>query len=140
MADVAIAAANVLGSNQATRRREFTLGFASAAAGQIVVLNASNQWVKTDSNGGAGVNITDTVGMLETGGGTNQPATVIVEDPNLTLTGSSLSNGVAYYAGPNAGNVSPVADVGAGNVGILLGMARTPNTMYFKPIISGATI
>lgn len=138
MADLAPNAALVIGSNVATRRKEYTLGFASAQAGQIVVLNSSNQWVKTDANAGIGTNITDTIGILETGGNTNQPCTVIVEDSGLNV-GAILTNGVAFYASPNAGMMAPVADI-TGSVGVFLGMSRSTSLMYFKPVVSGATV
>lgn len=139
MADIVTNAANIIGSNAATRRREFLIGYANAKAGDIVVLNASNQWIKTDANGGLGTNFGDTVGMLEAGGNTNQPTTVITEDPNLAL-GAILANGVIYMASPNAGNFAPSTDLTTGNVALVLGVGRTPSTMYFRPITAGATI
>lgn len=137
MADLTQNAALVIGSAAAVRRREFSLGFANALAGMIVVLNAANQWVKVDPDAGVGTNVTDTIGMLETGGNANQPATVIVSDPNLPV-GAALTNGGIYYASPNAGAVSNGAPA-AGNVSIPLGPARTPTTLNFFPLV-GATL
>lgn len=139
MADLTINAALVNYSNQATLRREYSLGFASAQAGQIVVLNSSNQWVKVDANGSVGTNYGDTIGMLATGGNTNQPAVVIQEDPGLNV-GAVLTNGISYWGSPNAGAVAPAADVTTGNVAILLGVARSTSVINFKPITTGATV
>lgn len=138
MADLTVNAALVNYSNQATLRREYSLGFASAQAGQIVVLNSSNQWVKVDVNGAIGTNYGDTIAMLATGGNTNQPAVAIQEDPGLNV-GAILTNGVAYYGSPNAGAIAPVADL-TGSVSLLLGVARSTTVINFKPITTGATI
>lgn len=138
MADIAFNVANIHGSNLAVRRREYLLG-ETGVQGDIVYRDANNQWKKVDQNAPLGANVTDEVGMLETAGNANQPATVIVEDPNLSVGGTLLTNGTAVYASVNAGKATH--DVpGAGNYSIFLGLPRSQGTMNFKPVAGGVTV
>lgn len=138
MADYSLNVANVQASNQATLRREYTLS-AAYNQGKIVFLNSSNQWQAVAPGSALGSNVGDLVGMLATAGNTNQPATVITEDPNLSL-GPILTNGVPVWASPNAGNIGNLADLGSGNAPVFLGLPRTTSTLFFKPVTGGRAI
>lgn len=138
MADIAFNVANIRFSNLATRRREYTLG-ETGVQGDIVFLNASNQWAKVDQNAPLGANVSDTVGMLATAGNTNQPCEVITADPNLTVGGTLLTNGTAVYASANAGKATH--DVpGAGNSTVFLGLPRSQSTLNFRPVAGGVAV
>jgi hypothetical protein len=140
MADLSITATSVSASNQATVRREYQFG-ATITAGQVVYLNTSNRWALFDSNVGSGVgaNVTDLRGIALNNGSNTQPAAVCTADPDFT-PGATLSNGVSYYGSPNAGAIAPIADLGAGNYPVFLGVAKSTTKLNLNPTAAGIAV
>lgn len=138
MADISITAASVLASATAVIRREYTAG-ATITAGQLVYLNASNQWVLADANAAAtGNGITDLRGIALNGASSGQPLSVCVEDSDFT-PGGTLTNGSAVYGSNTAGGITH--DVpGSGAYPVSLGVAKSASKMNLKTCASGAVI
>lgn len=139
MADIAITAASVNASNQATVRKEYPFG-ATVTAGQLLYLDANNRWVQMDSNAAAtGNGLTDLRGVALHNGANNQPAAVCVEDPDFT-PGGTLVNGLSYYASPNAGALANAADITAGNYSVFAGVAKSTTKLNLKFVASGVSV
>jgi hypothetical protein len=138
MADLTINSVLVQKSSTAETRSQYLFG-ASVGAGDLVFLNSSNQWALVDSNGsGTGTNVTDLRGVALCNGATNQPAHVAVSDDALVL-GATLTNGVTYYASPNAGKIT--ADVPAsGNTTIVVGIGKSATTLALHPFTAGTAV
>jgi hypothetical protein len=138
MAAISITAASVLASAAATLRREFNFA-ATVTQGQLVYLNASNQWALVDSDGGLGTGINDLRGFAQNAGAAGQPACVCTSDPDYT-PGGTLSNGLAVYAFTTAGAIS-FADIPTTAASpVFLGLAKSTTKMNFQPSASGVII
>lgn len=135
MADLSITAANVTAAALATKKSG-TAG-ATITAGQVVYLDASNEYVLADADA-AGVGDITAVYIALNGASDGQPITVCAQG-DVTL-GAVMTAGTAYYLSPVAGGIAPIADVASGDDVILLGVAKTTSVLAFKPIISGVTL
>lgn len=140
MADIVVTAANVIGSANGAPLKQYNFG-ATVTAGQIVYLDANNKWQLTDSDASsAGNNTNSMIGVALVGGANNQPGVVVTKDSYLNI-GATLSNGVAYYVSRNAGAFCAVADVGTGNYGTFIGIARTSTGIInLNPTPSGIAV
>lgn len=139
MADIAITPASVLASSSAVIRKEYNFGYASATAGQLVYLDASNLWQKVDSNAAAtGNGVSDLKGYTLNGGGVGQPAVVCTSDPSLTV-GGTIVNGTTYYSSTTAGGIAPDVPT-TGAYPTILGVAKSTTVLNFYPISSGVVI
>jgi hypothetical protein len=139
MADISVTAGSVLASANAVIERKYNAG-ATVAAGDVVYLDSNNKWMLMDSNASAaGNNVADTRGIALGGGANNQPIAVCTRDSFFT-PGATLTNGIAYYASPNAGKIAPVGDIGSGNYATVLGIARTTTVMNLNPTASGIAV
>lgn len=139
MAAIAITAANVLGSALATRLTQFKAA-AAITAGQLVYLNAANQWALVDSDGSLGTSATDKVGIAENSApAVNQPLTVVIADPNFTV-GGTVSNGLVVYAFTTAGALSFADIPTTGAKPIVVGIANSTTTMVLNPFATGVQI
>lgn len=139
MADIAVTAANVLASANAAPIKNFNYG-ATITAGQVVYLDSNNKWQLTDSDASsAGNNFNSVVGLTLVGGANNQPGVVATRDVYFT-PGGTLTNGIAYYVSRNAGAFCPVADVGSGNYGTFVGIARSTTILNLNPTPSGIAV
>jgi hypothetical protein len=138
MADLSITAANVIASSAAVLRREYNAS-AAITAGQLVYLNASNQWALVDSNAAVTGNaLTDTVGIALNAAANNQPLDVCVSDTDFT-PGATLTNGGTVYSSVNAGAIT--ADVPTtGAYPRVVGINKSTSKMNLRPIASGAVI
>ncbi len=141
MGAIAITAANVLGSALAERISQFRAA-AAVTAGQVVYLNASNQWALADSDGALGTGVGDIRGIAEDSApGAGQPLTVVVSDPNFT-TGGTMVNGQTVYLFTTAGAIS-VADIPTtGAKPVVMGIGNSTTTMVFPRygVATGVTI
>lgn len=140
MAAIAITAASVLASAAATYRNEFSFA-ATVTQGQYVYLNASSQWALVDSDGNLGCGINDLRGFAQNAGAVNQPASVVVADPDYTL-GGTLTNGLVVYNFTTAGAVSQadIPTTGAYPVAIGIAKSTTKINMPYSGVASGAII
>lgn len=140
MADIVVTAANVIGSANGAPLKQYNFG-ATVTAGQVVYLDTNNKWQLADADASAAGNNTNSIiGVALVGGANNQPGVVTSRDSFLNI-GATLTNGVAYYVSRNAGAICSVADVGSGNYGTFLGMARTSTGLLnLNPTPSGITV
>lgn len=140
MADITITAASLQASASATRNLQYSAG-ATLAVGDMVYLNASNQWVQTDANAAAtGNGPSDLRGIVESAGALNQRISVITKDPALVI-GATLVKGTVYVGSANAAKVAPIADLATGWYRWLVGVASSTTVINFDPnaLASGAT-
>ncbi len=139
MADLSVTAANVRASANAVIERKYNSG-ATVAAGEVVYLDANNTWQLMDSNASAAGNAVGNTRGVALGGGSNgQPIAVATRDSYFT-PGATLTNGIAYYASPNACKIAPVADIGSGNYSTVLGIARSTTILNLNPTASGIAV
>ncbi len=139
MAAISITAASVIASAAATIRREYSFA-ATVTAGQLVYLNASNQWALVDADGGLGTGINDTRGIALNGGAINQPATVCTDDPDFTF-GGTLTNGLVLYAFTTAGGITlTIADVTTGAYPVVVGIAKSATKGVLRIFASGVIL
>lgn len=140
MADLAVTAASVLASAQATIRKEYNFGFASATAGLAVYLDASNLWQKIDRDAAStGNGITDLKGITLNGGGIGQPAVVCTSDPAFT-PGATLTNGITIYTSDTGGGITSADIPTTGDYPTVLGVAKSTTVMNLNPVSSGVVI
>lgn len=135
MAALSVTAASVLASSRATISRDYTRASAGQTAGQAVYLNSSNQWALLDVNA-VTLGVDDKIGILLDGGGINQPASVVLKDPNFT-PGATMTVGITIYGSITAGGITMAEIPTSGEQSIVLGVAKTTTTMNFNPICSG---
>jgi hypothetical protein len=139
MADISVTAASVVASANAVILRQYNAG-ATVTAGQVVYLDSNYKWQLMDANASATGNSPDnTRGIALGGGANNQPLAVATRDSHFT-PGATMSNGIAYYASPNAGGIAPVADLGAGNYPTFLGIAKSTTILNLNPTSAGITV
>jgi hypothetical protein len=139
MADLSVTAASVIASANATILKNYNAG-ATITAGQVVYLDANSKWQLMDANASAtGNDPANTRGIALGGGANNQPIAVATKDSWFT-PGATLTNSIAYYASQNAGGIAPVADLGAGNYGTFLGIARSTTILNLNPTAAGVVV
>ena len=139
MADIAITAANVLGSTTAVRSTQYKSGEA-ITAGQVVYLNTSNQWIKLDLNAAAtGNGITDVRGIAENSApASGQPLSVVTYDTDFTV-GGALTNGSALYGSTTAGGITHDVPT-TGSYPVYVGQAKSAAKAVINFNASGAVI
>jgi hypothetical protein len=121
MADITITAANVVAGSDAST--ENGIAGATITAGQVIYLDSStNKYGLADSDS-ATAGIRAPRGIALNGAAANQPLGVL-RSGTITI-GGTLTAGVAYYLSNTPGGICPVADVGAGEYSVLLGLATT---------------
>lgn len=135
MADIAITAANVLAANGATIRRG--AAGATVTAGQIVAQSSDGSYVLAD-NDSLTASVRAAKGMALNGASAGQPLSVAHEGP--VAVGAVLSAGVAYYLSNTPGGICPVADVGAGEYSVLVGIATSPSELKIGILNSGVAL
>lgn len=139
MANISITAANVAVSTAAVVRREYPAG-ATITAGQLVYLNAPNQWALVDSDAavtGNGVN--DLCGIALNGASSGQPLAVCTQDLGGFTVGGTLVNGRTYYSSTSAGAIADDVPT-TGAFPRVLGVARSAALLVFNPTASGVII
>lgn len=138
MAAISITAANVIASVTATKRYEYSYA-ATVTAGQLVYLNASNQWALVDSDGNLGCGLNDTRGISLNGGASNQPAIVCTADTDFT-PGGTLTNGLAVYNFTTPGAISQADIPSTAAYPVVVGLAKSTTKMNLLFVASGAVI
>lgn len=136
MADLILTAASVLpGAGASTKN--VTSG-ATIVAGKTVVRDpATSKWVLADSNH-ATVALRTTGGIALNGASDGQPLTILTGGP-ITL-GAVLTAGVGFYQSDTPGGICPVADVGAGERAVFLGIATSTSSLAVDIQDSGANL
>lgn len=138
MAAIAVTAASVLGSSQAVHVTNYTFA-ATVTAGQIVFLNSANQWALADSDGALGTSLTAVRGIAANGGSINQPADVIISDPDFT-PGGTLTNGLAVYLFTTPGSISQADIPATPAYPVFCGVAKSTTKMNLQFVASGVII
>lgn len=126
MADISITPANVVpGANARTVQG---VAGETLTAGMAVVLAAATQkWMKADADG-ATDEIQNVQGIALTGSSLNQP--VVVQKSGDITIGGTLTAGVGYFlSGATAGGICAVADVGAGEQVVQVGLAKSTSVL-----------
>ncbi len=134
MADITITAANVA-AGAGSQVDQGTAG-ATVTAGQVVYLDATTRkYLLADSNG-TGTRVPN--GIALNGASNNQPLSVLRSGP-VTI-GATLTAGTAYYLSDTAGGICPVADVGAAENVVLIGMATSTAVLNVDIQVTGVTL
>jgi hypothetical protein len=136
MADLSITAASVLPGTGATIK-QITWG-ATIVAGKTVTKDpATDKWVLADSNHATAA-LRITKGISLNGGGDGQPGAVQTAGP-ITL-GAVLTAGVGVYQSDTPGGICPVADVGAAERAVFLGMPTSTSVLALDIQDSGTNL
>lgn len=135
MADLTVTAANVLASEGATvEQGKFG---ATLIAGKVVYRDeTTKKYGLADSNGAAATRIVR--GISLNGGGDGQPGAIVRSGP--VNVGATLTPGLAYYLSDTPGGICPVADVGAGENVVLLGVALSASILQLDIQNSGVQL
>lgn len=136
MADLTITAANVIAGAGADVKHG-TSG-ATITAGQAVVRDpATGKMVLADSDHAtAALRIPAGIALHAASDG--QPLAWLKSGP--IAIGATLTAGVAYYLSNTAGGICPVADVGAGERSVLIGIATSTSVLNVDIQDSGVTL
>ena len=135
MADITITAANVIAGSGASILRGAAGG--AVTAGQIVARNSNGTFVPADNNAVTASGRT-AIGVALNGAANGQPIAVASAGP-VTI-GGTLTAGVAYYLSDTPGGICPVADVGAGEYVVLLGIATSTSVLNVAIQNSGVSL
>lgn len=134
MADLSITAANVIAQAGAIIDRSGIAG-ETITAGKTVLKDATDKYVLSDSDAG-GLKGVD--GIALNGAAVGQPLAVHKKGP--LAMGAVFTAGLAYYLSNTAGGICPVADVGAGEDSILIGLAASTTVLNVDVQDPGVTV
>mgnify|MGYP001559470502 CR=1 FL=1 len=123
MADIIVTAANV----RPDTTKPLVRGTAGEAitAGQLCALNASNLWVKYDSNLVGVSSLLVLAIAMNNAPSANQPIDLQSADGASVNLGATLVVGTIYAASETAGGIAPVADLVTGETVSIVGVATT---------------
>lgn len=136
MADLVITAANVVpgaGAQFLTRNAGATI-----TAGQVVYSDVNSLWQLSKANGTAAQKAM--AGIALANASLNQP--LIVQTAGQITIGATVvaGTGVYFMSGNNAGGIAPFADVGAGWLVWLLGIAISTTVINLQLFNSTAQL
>lgn len=136
MADLTVTAAScVKGSNAVT---ESGHAGETITAGQPVYLDTTtNLYMKADANAATAAARTAR-GIALNGASLNQPL-MIQKSGDLTL-GATMTAGIQYYLSDTPGGICPVADIGAGEYVVPIGVATSTTVMRLNITYSGVSL
>lgn len=136
MADLTITAASVVKGSGASVDNG-TAG-ATITAGQAVYKDsATAKYLLADSDSATAA-VREPDGIALNGASSNQPLAVLTSGP-VTI-GATLTPGVAYYLSNTPGGICPVADVGAGEYSVVIGMATSASVLDVDIQASGVSL
>lgn len=122
MADLSITATSVV--KGANARTVDGVAGETVAAGQLgYKAAATGKWMKSDADS-ATAEARDVHGIFLNGASLNQPVEVQTFG-DITLGATLTVNTPYYLSGATAGGICPIADVGAGEYLVQVGIART---------------
>jgi hypothetical protein len=136
MADLTITATNVVAGTGATLER----GAAgeAVAAGKVGYIHPdTGKWMLADSNGAVAEGKVPR-GIFLNSASLDQPVEVLRHGP-ITI-GATLTAGTAYYLSDTPGGICPVADVGAGENVVMLGLAASTTVLNVDIQAPGVTL
>lgn len=135
MSDLSPTAANVLAAASAITEAG-VLG-ATGVPADVVYKDTTTGTYKLADNDGTSAEKTP-VGLLLNGGAAGQPAKII-KSGDLAV-GSILTAGTTYYLSSTAGKICPLADVGAGETAIIIGIAISTSVLRVNITNSGVPL
>ena len=111
------------------------------AAGKAVYKSSTTgKWMLLDSNAGTaearGSDVSN-VGIAVTGSALNQPI-VVHKSGDLTL-GATMTAGIPYFLSDTPGGICPVADIGAGEYVVQLGISTSTTVLAVAPKYTGVS-
>lgn len=124
MTDISITATAVLPGSNATVENG-TLG-ATVTTGQVVYKSSTTGFWALADNNAATAEVRTATGIALNGGATGQPVRVL-RSGDLTLN-AVLTAGTAYYLS-ESGGICPLADIGAAEFVVLLGLAKSTTVL-----------
>ena len=134
MADLTITATSVVAGAD-SQQVSGILG-ETVTAGQAIVKNSANVWVKADSNHATAA-LRQPGGIALNGGAIGQP--VRVHKSGLITIGATLTAGLAYYLSDTPGGICLPADIGSGEYVVQLGLASSATVLAVKPVYTGVS-
>jgi hypothetical protein len=142
MADISVTAANVVASANAKTRRG--IAGATITAGQVLYEDGSDsnklKLADCDATGGA----TNPVGIALHGAAAGQPLEFVYEDddftPGATLSLSAAADTGVYVLSGTAGGIAPMDDLAAGDVPVILMVAKSTTKAVVKIVRAGAAL
>lgn len=137
MTDLVVTAANVLASGQATK--ETGVAGAAVTAGQPIYKEAATGLFKLADCDSATAEAKSVYGVALHAASTNQPLTVVKDDPDFT-PGGTLTAGARYYLSGTAGGIAPEADLASGDNVVLLFIAKSTSKGILKIFNSGVAV
>lgn len=132
MADLSITAANVV--PQSGAKIEHVIAGETIAAGKVVSKATTGKYVLSDSDVSA---LKSPLGIAVNSASLNQPLAIMKSGD--VVIGATLTAGVAYYLSNTPGGICPVADVGAGEDVVLIGLAKSTTILAVDIQIPGVT-
>jgi len=136
MVDLVVTPANVAGSGNATL--ETGLAGATILAGQVVYREAATGLLKLADTNSVTVEQRTPYGIAMHGSLANQPLTIARSGP-ITI-GSTLVAGQVYCTSETPGGIQPVADLGAGELTSVLGVATSTTVLDLRIHSSGVVL
>jgi hypothetical protein len=118
MADLSITAANFAPGANA----RFEQGFAgeTITQGQAVYKASTGLWMKADANSATAA-ARASIGLAANGASLNQPITV--QTSGQCTLGATMTANIPYFLSDTPGGICPIADVGSGEYGCLIGIS-----------------
>jgi hypothetical protein len=137
MANIAITAASVLASGQAST--ETQLAGVALTAGQYVYKEAATGTFKLADCDSATAEVRNVYGVTLNGAGIGQPVTVAKSD-SAFVPGGTLTKGAVYVLSATAGSMCPLADLITTNDVVMLGIATSTTVLNLRPFAPGVTL
>ena len=132
MADLSITATSVIAGADSVGENGF-LG-ATVTAGQLVYKDsAAGLWKLADANGAAALR---TPGGIALNGGVSGQPVRVHKSGDITLN-SVLTVNTAYFLSDTPGGICPAADLGSGEYGTFVGIAKSTTVLKVNLTSSG---
>lgn len=132
MADLSITATSVIAGADSVGENGF-LG-ATVTAGQLVYKDsADGLWKLADANGAAALR---TPGGIALNGGVSGQPVRVHKSGDITLN-SVLTVNTAYFLSDTPGGICPAADLGSGEYGTFVGIAKSTTVLKVNLTSSG---
>lgn len=136
MADVTITPALVVPGADA--RKSVGVAGETIVAGKAVYETAADLWMLADADAATAIaRGSEGVAVALTGSSLNQP--IVVQRGGKITLGGTLTPGAAYMLSGATGGICPVADVGAGEYYVQLGLAESASVLNLDPHYTGVS-
>lgn len=133
MTDLSVTAGSV--TPGANARLDYGVAGEAITPLQPVYKAADGKWYKSDSNAGTDLIRAATAVSVVTAAA-NQPITV--QKSGKVNCGSILTKNIPYFLSDTAGGICPIADVGSGEYGCLIGIGLSATELLLILAYTGA--